>query len=416
MKKSITLLITLLVLIFNSFNASACTIFNASENNMTLVGNNEDWTDKDAKVWFLPSDVKKYGRVYFGFFNADPQGGMNDQGIFIDFIAKSPIKLAPSDFTGSLIEKVLEECSTLNQALDICRKNIARCLGYGDFMIVDQLGNSAVISWNWNTNTIQIDQKDGKYLLIGYGESILKPVFETGDLDISVKYFQELLDNAHQENLAYSRDQTIYSNVYDLKNKKVYLNYLHDFKYTIEFDLNTELQKGKHLYDLFSIFPQNKYSWINSFLDKQYAPGSIILLAILITVLGSPFIFWTACNISNKRKSVKISAVDKLNQKNPPLLLAAKLATILSSVLCLILIYFIMQYSSFMHFYGLSICGKVFSLIPLFILILAVFEIVFAFIIWKNKFWSLLIRLYYSLFILVVIIFKVLIDFVFRVT
>ena len=126
MKKYFCSIFILLFIILFGNNSLACTIFNASDNNITLVGNNEDYYDKDAKVWFLPSDGKKFGRIYFGFFNADPQGGMNDQGIFIDFVQQSPVKLAPSNFTGSLIEKVLEECSKLDQALSEKTKTHSR--------------------------------------------------------------------------------------------------------------------------------------------------------------------------------------------------------------------------------------------------------------------------------------------------
>lgn len=387
------LVIALLILTFCHYDASACTIFNASQNNTALAGNNEDWYDKDAKVWFLPADGKNHGRVYFGFYNADPQGGMNDQGVFIDFVAFFPVKLAPSNFTGSLIEKVLKECSTLDQALDVCRKNIAQCLGYGDFMIADQFGGSAIISWDWNTNTIQINKKSGTYQLLGYGEPMLKPIFEAGNYDTSVENFQKLLDDAHQGDL------TVYSNIYDLKNKKIYLYYLHNYNYSIEFDLNTELQKGPHLYDLSSLFPQNGYSRINGIFDnfdKNCSSGMKIFLAVVMLILCSSFIFWPVYFLSQKRKSKKLSAVERYSTKKQHLLLTAKLTTILNSILCIVLLCLLLQYSSFIYLYGLSICGNTLSFVPLFILTITICEIVFGVIIWKNKLWPLFIRLYYS--------------------
>lgn len=393
MKKYFGLIIILLFIVLFGNSTLACTIFNASDKNITLVGNNEDGYDKDAKVWFLPSDGEKYGRVYFGFYNADPQGGMNDQGMFIDFVQHSPVKIAPSDFTGSLIVKVLEECSTLDQALDISKKNIAQCLGYGDFMIVDQFGSSAIISWDWNKNTIQINQKNGENQLLGFGEPLLRPIFEKGDYDLSVEGFQKMLNDAHQG------DMTIYSNVYDLKNRVVYLNYLHDFNHTVKFDLKKELQNEKHIRDIFSLFPQNQYNNLNSILDKNNALSVKILLGIFILIFGSPFIIWFAGFIIKPGKK-KTSLPERSNHIIKLVLFIARFGVILNSIICLILLYYEYKYSSFINLYGFGMFGKLIIFLPLIISILIIIEIILGIIIWKKKCWSLIERLYYFILIL----------------
>ena len=56
-----------------------CTVFTAADGDVVLVGNNEDFLHPLPKVWFLPPEGGKFGRVYFGFEN-QYQGGMNDQG------------------------------------------------------------------------------------------------------------------------------------------------------------------------------------------------------------------------------------------------------------------------------------------------------------------------------------------------
>ena len=385
MKKYFCSIFILLFIFLLGNNSLACTIFYASDNNVTLTGNNEDWIDKDAKVWFLPSDGSKSGRIYFGFSNADPQGGMNDQGMFIDFVAKSPVKLAPSNFTGSLIEKVLEECSTLDQALDISKKNIAQCLGYGDFMIVDQYGSAAIISWDWNTNTLQINQQNGKNQLLGFGEPLLKPLFEKGGYDLSIEGFQKMLNYAHQG------DSTIYSNVYDLKNRVVYLNYLHDFNNTVKFDLKKELQNGEHVRDIFSLFPQNQYNNLNSILDKNYTLNAKILLVVFILIFGSPFIIWFAGCV------IKLIIRKKFYQTIRFIPFIAGIAVILNSIVCLVLIYYELKYASFIYNFGLDMFGKAIKFLPPIISILTIIEIILGIIIWKSKCWTLIERLYYSL-------------------
>ena len=48
--------------------------------------------------------------------------------------------------------------------------------------------------------------------------------------------------------------KTLYSNIYDLKNGLVYLYYLHDFDNEVIFDLSEELKKGRHYFELPSLF------------------------------------------------------------------------------------------------------------------------------------------------------------------
>jgi len=64
-----------------------CTIFTATIEGRTLVGNNEDWEDFPTRVWFLVPQEGAFGRLLFGFINGWVQGGMNDQGLFLDWVA-----------------------------------------------------------------------------------------------------------------------------------------------------------------------------------------------------------------------------------------------------------------------------------------------------------------------------------------
>ena len=65
----------------------ACTIVAISKDNKVLVGNNEDWSDPDSKVWFQSLEKDKYGCVYFGFKNGWTQGGMNEKSLVFDWVA-----------------------------------------------------------------------------------------------------------------------------------------------------------------------------------------------------------------------------------------------------------------------------------------------------------------------------------------
>jgi hypothetical protein len=67
--------------------AMACTAFMMAEGDVVLVGNNEDSKIPYTRVWFIPAEKDRFGRVYFGYDNWYPQGGMNDQGLFFDYFS-----------------------------------------------------------------------------------------------------------------------------------------------------------------------------------------------------------------------------------------------------------------------------------------------------------------------------------------
>ena len=45
----------------------ACTGFMMTDGDLVLVGNNEDYKIPYTRVWFVPAEKEKYGRIYFGY-------------------------------------------------------------------------------------------------------------------------------------------------------------------------------------------------------------------------------------------------------------------------------------------------------------------------------------------------------------
>lgn len=66
MKRFLFIFMISLVLLY-SFPLFACTGFIVSNDELTLIGNNEDYINPLTKVWFIPSADGKYGCVFFGF-------------------------------------------------------------------------------------------------------------------------------------------------------------------------------------------------------------------------------------------------------------------------------------------------------------------------------------------------------------
>ena len=124
MRTTISLLI--LFICFLAPSADACTAFYAAYKGLILVGNNEDWWNPRTKMWFISPGENKYGRVYFGFDDFWPQGGMNDQGLFFDGFATKPLLVKKSIhkpvYKGNLIDKIMSECATINEVLNVLEK------------------------------------------------------------------------------------------------------------------------------------------------------------------------------------------------------------------------------------------------------------------------------------------------------
>ena len=247
----------------------ACTAFCVSDGDTVLVGNNEDWTAASAVVWFEPAEDGKHGRVYFGFGNLIVQGGMNDRGLFFDYFATLPLEVSPSKgkktYEGNLMNKVLEECATVEEALELIGRYDLQFMKTHQTMIADKTGDSAIIEgdniirkkgrYQVVTNFYQSRVKNGKYPCERY--RIAVDMLENCP-EISLDGCRKVLAATHQEGVKYKGGviNTVYSNVYDLKKGLVHIYRFHDYLNEVVLDLAEELKKGKHSYDLRLLFPK----------------------------------------------------------------------------------------------------------------------------------------------------------------
>jgi hypothetical protein len=241
-----------------------------------FVGNNEDYNIPHTRVWFIPAENGQYGRVYFGYDNWSPQGGMNDQGLFFDFFATKPLEVKLSKerpkFQGPIIDTMAAKCATVEEVLELfSRYNLEFMLKFQMF-IVDKTGDAAIIEGG------QIIRKSGLYQVVTnfhqskveenrrpcewYKPSCTKykiaETMLTEHSTASVAHFRDILEATHRNTLG---ARTLYSNIYDLKKGLVYLYYMHNFDKEVIIDLTEELKKGCHYYELPSLFGRElKYS------------------------------------------------------------------------------------------------------------------------------------------------------------
>jgi tetratricopeptide (TPR) repeat protein len=267
MKKTFIFLL-LFLLVAGVEVLDACTIVMASRGGIVLAGNNEDYSDPFTSIWFIPVSDKEYGRVCFGFGNSysNPQGGMNDKGVFIDANALSPTGWKPEEgkptFNGHLIDYVLARCASVEDAIQFFKKYNFPSLARAKFPIADRTGASIVVEWG--QGKLQIVRKSGYYQIsTNFVQTNFKPKnypcyrYKTADQifgkakKLSVDLIREILSATHAE----GNYPTTYSNIYDLKNGEVYVYNFHNFEDVVKLNLQGALKKGKRIQEVSSLFP-----------------------------------------------------------------------------------------------------------------------------------------------------------------
>jgi hypothetical protein len=263
-RKSLVFLISSLLLLPNPA-AYGCTMFTATKDGKTLIGNNEDWVDPNTKMWIEPAAEGKYGVLYFGFGNMFPQGGMNDQGLVFDGFATPYLAIRNSSgkkrFEGNLINKVMQECATIDEVVRLCEPYSMEGLENAQLMFADRHGDSIIVEGDaFHRKKGDFQVVTNFYLsLLDDGDEIPCPRYRlatemltTGD--VSVESFRSILAAVHAEG---EWGGTQYSNIYDPGEGLIYLYHFHNFENEVVINLAEELAKGEHVVDVPSLFPDS---------------------------------------------------------------------------------------------------------------------------------------------------------------
>jgi hypothetical protein len=252
----------------------ACTGFMQSDGEMVLVGNNEDSKIPYTRVWFMPAESGSFGRVYFGYDNWSPQGGMNDQGLFFDYFSVPKLKRTQSRekprFFGPFTDTMMANCATVSDVLDMINTYYLEWNPKIQMFVVDKNGDAAIIEGeavvrkrdtyqvitNFRISRIPEDQKPCKWPAWScsrYKKAEKMLLYTDAP---TVAHFRTILQATHRS--SYNMiGTTQYSNIYDLTNGLIYVYFHHDFDKEIIFDLREELKKGPHYHDLPMLFGQD---------------------------------------------------------------------------------------------------------------------------------------------------------------
>ncbi|MHA2244730.1 MAG: carcinine hydrolase/isopenicillin-N N-acyltransferase family protein [Candidatus Hodarchaeales archaeon] len=267
----------------SNFPISSCSVFTVEYNGSVFFGNNEDegGSRKNTRVWFIPaSDNSTYGCAYFGFYDNLPGGndidnlaigGINDQGLSFDAngIPKpylhvrsnidGPIRSGINDW-----EAILRECASVEEVIQWHKTH--NMAGYWSNQLhwADATGDAVVIGPGDNEQLV-FTRKVSDYListnfnLAGYNlsdpytsypcsrfttvQSLLNTYLSTDDLTLG--HMRDILESVHFSGTSEYLG-TVYSNIFDLKSRDIYIYILGDYNQVYKLNLDEELEKGEH--------------------------------------------------------------------------------------------------------------------------------------------------------------------------
>ena len=254
-----------LFLVFALFAAPAlpCTAFLVSRDGQVLMGNNEDYWNPEVRIWFVTAKEGRFGRVYLGYDNLYPQGGMNEKGLAFDGFATASHPLHKQEgkqvFGGRLLDEVLATCATVEDVVEMLARYDLRMLEHAMLMFSDKSGDAVIVEGD------ELLRKEGSFQVVtNFYQSCQendRAVCPRFDLAVG------MLEKSQEASLALCRrvlaataqeggSPTQYSNVFDLKKGLIYLYHFHNFEEVVVFDLEKELAKGEHVLEIAGLFSQ----------------------------------------------------------------------------------------------------------------------------------------------------------------
>jgi hypothetical protein len=272
MKLKILLCFFMLTLSFNALNSNACTIFMANDGKHVWVGNNEDEVASlTYRLWYYPAMSKHYGYMIWTELSTDeklnkimyknPQGGMNEYGVFMDYTAidnipatRDPLK---KDKYDEVVTDVLKTCKTVGEALSyISQFNLLR-LTAAQLFIGDANGDYAIVHGSYI-----VRRTTNWFALTNYAidNNHYEPCWRR---DTAIKYLAEH-HSYHLKDVVKLLEQTSqkkpndivsnYSMAADLRNRSMHLYYKGDYSRPAVISLQKELKKGMHQQDMIGYF------------------------------------------------------------------------------------------------------------------------------------------------------------------
>lgn len=260
----------------------ACTIFLQSSPHRVLIGNNEDNSpDTPAHLWFRAPRPGQYGYVLWGGNLVQPEGGLNDQGVFFDAAAlphKLPLKRRAGipDLNSYAIVPVLSHAASVQQALDLLSHFNLVQQEKAQIFLADATGDYAVVHANY---VVRKKAGESNFVLTNYAlqnDPEANPVcwrrrtvqHEIRTSPVSLQTISKALQDSAQRDPG---NASLYSEAVDLMRRQILLYVRQDYAHPVSISLERELRKGDHDLPMESLVPIPLTSAI------QHREASVIL-------------------------------------------------------------------------------------------------------------------------------------------
>ena len=272
--KSILYLLILILSI--TTQTKSCTIISVKNASTSLIGSNYDLSKAHIKEfgdmysWTSPAKNNKYGAIYLSFKPSlySATSGLNEKGLYYDWASLNESSTKPYDknkptYFGFLPYKIMEECSTTEEAIEIVKKyNWGIESQGGHMMIADCNGNSAV--FEWLKGELVILKGDKNQIItntpLAYCEKNYNKCWRLSKahkmldgISVSEESLQKTLKSVAQKDDI----ETLVSRIIDLKKREITMYYQRNFDVPVVIRLDDELKKGLHYECIPSLFNEN---------------------------------------------------------------------------------------------------------------------------------------------------------------
>jgi hypothetical protein len=245
------LVIIIMLVILFAQSSYACTIFVLTDGHRVLFCNNEDWTNPNTRIWFVPAGTGYYGCVYVGYDDGWARGGMNTEGLACDWVGGFMENWQADAVTcvrGNPTQRMLESCGTVEDAIVFFQKHKESDFIRAKILVADRKGTSAIIGVQDGKLLIEkSDQSRG----FGYAFLTLRECL-TNNSEPTLNNGASILHSCLQG----GKYATKYSNVFDLMSGDIYIYQFHQHIDSMLLNLVVELGKGGHYYDMLQIHQQ----------------------------------------------------------------------------------------------------------------------------------------------------------------
>jgi hypothetical protein len=297
-------LIVLTIITFTAVqNSFACSGYKITKGNRTILGSNEDAWRLTPHIWFEKKTVNSNfgaaftGSRYDGANGYAPQSGMNEMGLAFERLAS--YHPTQERFTNrktisnptQYLKDILHTCKSVEEVKEFISKYDHSYFIEDVFIYVDKSGKYLIVE----PYTLTIGNKP-TYVISNFCPSITPEknankldryrngvAFLKNGIDTSLAFCTALSDTMHVCRKKIG-DGTLLSSIWDLNNGTVNLYFYHNYKKTVQFNLNEELKQGDHSIAIDTLFPPNpEFEKLRNFKTPK---DSILIGAFIVAAAG----------------------------------------------------------------------------------------------------------------------------------